>query len=60
MEEWSKLSLKRQPYKIVKHIQTICQQFANKLFECVFGHLWDWCLKSYLGCQVLFGEFCWV
>ena len=30
---------KHQPYKMVKHIQTIYQQFAYELFECV----WPFC-----------------
>ena len=28
-------TFKHQPHKLVKHTQTIRQQFADKLFECV-------------------------
>ena len=33
------LPFKRQINKVAKHTQAICQQFADKLFECV----WPFC-----------------
>ena len=36
---------KRQSHKIVKHTQTIRQQFANELFECL-TIFWNWRLKG--------------
>ena len=36
---------KHQPHKLVKHTQTIRQQFADKLFECL-TILWVWCLEG--------------
>ena len=36
---YSNKPFKRQPHKMVKHTQTIRQQFANKLFE----YVWPFC-----------------
>ena len=35
----------RQSHKMVKHTQTIRQQFVDKLFECL-NILWYWRLKG--------------
>ena len=32
--------------KMVKHTQTICRQFADELFACVWPFLWKWHLKG--------------
>ena len=42
-------SFKRQPHKLVKYTQTICRQFADKLFECV----WPFCGVGTKGFKVL-------
>ena len=37
--------LERQSHKMVKHTKTICRQFADELFECVYYFV-GWRLKG--------------
>lgn len=42
---------KRQPHRLVKHIQIICRQFADELLECVFEHVKGLVLKGLISYQ---------
>ena len=48
LDSWIKISkpFKRQPHEMVKHTQTICQQFVGELFECVWS-FWSVCLSFF-------------